>query len=289
MKKLLRTPAAASVNKAGAAQDPESFFNVRAGAGRRNGPEKSPRGKISPSAAYRAEPATRTSIHSGLRHRPAGRRAVSVYVQRILRSSDMRLQLRGLRCGRAHDARRTMVLPEFPQRGTATQALGQAPGSLFWQEGVPMVSIDLSTAECDGHAVVGLYGELDVTDAVGLTVALADIAVCYPNIIIDLTSLEFIDCCGLRALARAREQARRAGGDLLLAAPPRLALQILALSGLADVFSVHASVEQAEVLHAPRWGRKVGEEAVTLALAGAAAPPGRAGAEPQSTLERHPA
>ena len=152
-----------------------------------------------------------------------------------------------------------------------------------------MVSIDLSTAECDGHAVVGLYGELDVTDAVGLTVALADIAVCYPNIIIDLTSLEFIDCCGLRALARAREQARRAGGDLLLAAPPRLALQILALIGLADVFSVHASVEQAEVLHAPRWGRKVGEEAVTLALAGAAAPPGRAGAEPQSTLERHPA
>ena len=119
-----------------------------------------------------------------------------------------------------------------------------------------MVSIDLITVESDGHAVVGLCGELDVTDTAGFAVALADIAVCHPNIIIDLTGLEFMDCCGLRALARTREQARRAGGDLLLAAPQRLVLQILALTGLSDVFSVHASVTQAEVLHAPRWGRK---------------------------------
>ena len=68
---------------------------------------------------------------------------------------------------------------------------------------------------------------------------------CHPNVIIDLTGLEFIDCGGLRALAGAREQARRAGGELLLAAPQRLVLRMLALTGLVDVFSVHASLGHA--------------------------------------------
>jgi anti-sigma B factor antagonist len=112
-----------------------------------------------------------------------------------------------------------------------------------------MVSIDLSTVVRDGHAVVGLRGELDVTDAAGVTEALAGVAAGHPDIIIDLTGLEFIDCCGLWALTRAREQASRAGGRLLLAAPQQLVLRVLALTGLADVFSVHASVEQAELTY----------------------------------------
>jgi anti-sigma B factor antagonist len=108
-----------------------------------------------------------------------------------------------------------------------------------------MVSIEVSTVEYDGHAVAALRGELDVTEAAGVAAALAAIVVRYPNLVIDLTGLEFIDCCGLRALNEAREQARRAGGDLLLAAPQRLVRRLLGLTGLADVFSVHASLELA--------------------------------------------
>ena len=115
-----------------------------------------------------------------------------------------------------------------------------------------MVSMDLSTVVRDGHAVVGLRGELDVNDAAGVTVALADVVVGHPGIIIDLTALDFIDCSGLWALTRAREQAGRAGGGLLLAAPQQLVLRVLALTGLADVVPVHASVEQAELAYAPR-------------------------------------
>ena len=113
-----------------------------------------------------------------------------------------------------------------------------------------MVNIDLSSVVRDGHAVVGLRGELDVNDAAGVTVALAGVAAAHPDIIIDLTGLDFIDCCGLWALTRAREQASRAGGALLLAAPQQLVIRVLALTGLADVFSVHASVEQAELAYA---------------------------------------
>jgi len=113
-----------------------------------------------------------------------------------------------------------------------------------------MVNIDLSSVDRAGHAVVGLRGELDVTDAAGVTVALAGVVACHPDIIIDLTGLEYIDCYSLWALTRAQEQARLAGGGLLLAAPQQLVLRVLALTGLADVFSVHASVEQAELAYA---------------------------------------
>jgi STAS domain/Histidine kinase-like ATPase domain len=65
------------------------------------------------------------------------------------------------------------------------------------------------------------------------------------RIIVDLAALEFIDCCALDALGRVRAQARQADGDLLLAAPRGPVRRILALTGLIDVFSVHASVEDA--------------------------------------------
>ena len=108
-----------------------------------------------------------------------------------------------------------------------------------------MVSIDLSTAQGGGQAVVALRGEVDVTAAAGVAAALAEVVARHPDIIVDLADLAFIDCCGLRALAGAREQARQAGGDLQLAAAQRPVLRALALSSPAGAFSVYASVAQA--------------------------------------------
>ena len=51
--------------------------------------------------------------------------------------------------------------------------------------------------------------------------------------------------CALGVLGRVRAQARQAGGDLLLAAPRGPVRRVLALTGLIDVFSVYASVEDA--------------------------------------------
>jgi anti-sigma B factor antagonist len=111
-----------------------------------------------------------------------------------------------------------------------------------------MVTIDLRTVERDGLAVVGLRGELDAADAAGVAASLAGVVGQHPDIIIDLADLAFIDCGGLWALAGAREQAGREGDGLLLAAPQRLVLRVFALSGLADVFSIHPSLEQAEAV-----------------------------------------
>ena len=108
-----------------------------------------------------------------------------------------------------------------------------------------MISMDLSTSERDGRVVVALRGELDIADAASVAAALAAVAASQPEIIIDLSFLEFIDSSGVAALARGRKLARRAGGDLLLAAPQQQVLRVLAVTRLIEVFSVHASVDEA--------------------------------------------
>jgi anti-anti-sigma factor len=116
---------------------------------------------------------------------------------------------------------------------------------LLEQEGGPMFSVDLTTRECGGHVVVALRGELDMADAASVAAGLAEVAARAPEIIVDLAALAFIDSSGVAALAHGRRQARRAGGDLLLAAPQQQVLKILAITRLADAFSVHASVDEA--------------------------------------------
>jgi len=108
-----------------------------------------------------------------------------------------------------------------------------------------MISVDLSTRECDGHVIVALRGELDMADAVSVAAALAAVVAREPEIIVDLAGLEFIDSSGVAALARGRKQARHAGGDLRLAAAQQQVLRVLTLTRLIEAFPVHASVDEA--------------------------------------------
>jgi len=108
-----------------------------------------------------------------------------------------------------------------------------------------MLSVDLNTRPGDGYVVVELRGELDLADAAAVAAAIGAVAVREPEIIVDLAALEFIDSSGVAALAHGRKQARRAGGDLLLAAPEPRVLRTLTITRLIDAFSVHASVAEA--------------------------------------------
>jgi anti-sigma B factor antagonist len=110
---------------------------------------------------------------------------------------------------------------------------------------MPVFSTVLSIRGCDGHLVVALLGELDVADSAAVAAALMAAADREPRIVVDLASLEFIDVSGVAALARARKHARRAGGDLLLATPPRQMTRLLSIPALAYDFAVYASAEEA--------------------------------------------
>src|SRR2546423_2672442 len=108
-----------------------------------------------------------------------------------------------------------------------------------------MISVDLSTRDCDGHVIVALRGELDVADAVSVAAALTAVAAREPEIIVDLAGLEFIDSSGVAALARGGKQARHAGGDLRLAAAPQRGLRGLSPPPLVQAFPGPAPVDAA--------------------------------------------
>src|SRR5271155_2192029 len=97
------------------------------------------------------------------------------------------------------------------------------------QEGAFMFRMDLGPGERGGHVVVALRGELDLLFAPAVAAALQDLAASQPRMIGTLARLEFIEASGIEARARGRARARRAGGDLLLAAPTRPVRRILTI------------------------------------------------------------
>lgn len=109
-----------------------------------------------------------------------------------------------------------------------------------------MFNVELSVVGHGGHAVVALYGELDLADAPAVTSHLITaIAACGPSIIVDLAGLTFIDCCGLGVLVRVLQWTRECGGDMILAAPQQRVRKVLSVTRMIDVFSVYPSVDQA--------------------------------------------
>ena len=105
-----------------------------------------------------------------------------------------------------------------------------------------MRNVELPTRVCSGYAVVVLCGELDTRDAGDTAAAVAALAAGGQQLVIDLEPLDFIDCHAAGALLGVRGTARRAGGDVLLAAPRGPVLRLLSVLGVPGV---HASVAAA--------------------------------------------
>jgi anti-sigma B factor antagonist len=107
-----------------------------------------------------------------------------------------------------------------------------------------MVSVE-RRAPVGGHPVVALAGDLDVVGVAAAATAVAASITAGRRLIIDLDALESIDCSGVRALLSVQALARRAGGDVFLAAPQALVLRLVTLLRLADVLNTRASVAAA--------------------------------------------
>jgi anti-anti-sigma factor len=101
---------------------------------------------------------------------------------------------------------------------------------------------ELLTRVCGGYPVAVLRGELDTTDAESAASAVAALTADGRQLIIDLETLDFIDCHAAGVLLGVRKAARQAGGDVLLAAPHGPVRRLLTM---LEVTSVHASVADA--------------------------------------------
>jgi len=136
-----------------------------------------------------------------------------------------------------------------------------------------MPGVELSTSACDGHVVVAVRGDLDISGAAGAGAAITALVVPDCCLIIDMSALDFIDRGSLDALLRVQWLAWSTGGDVMLAAPQRHVLQFLALTGRDHVFLIHVGV-QAAVACLPGRGARYGGRplAVSTARSGRAAP-----------------
>jgi anti-anti-sigma factor len=114
------------------------------------------------------------------------------------------------------------------------------------EEESPVQHLQLTTQEVDGHAVVGLRGELDIATVDDLRHDLRKARQSYgEHVILDLTELEFMDSQGLSVIVGCHKAVTAAGGSLALVAPRPIVRRTLEITGLSGRLSVFDSVEEA--------------------------------------------
>jgi len=113
------------------------------------------------------------------------------------------------------------------------------------QEPAPF-SRHLRTHRHRDHLVLELLGEIDIAAAAEIGPYL-DRVTTDPEarVVIDLRSVEFFDCSGLRLLYRARARVLDHGGRLHLVCTQPLILRILRITGLSRLLPPHPTPDAA--------------------------------------------
>ncbi|MFJ9863943.1 anti-sigma factor antagonist [Streptomyces sp. NPDC101165] len=114
------------------------------------------------------------------------------------------------------------------------------------QEGPTPLTRHLRIREDRGHTVVEFRGEIDIAAATEIAPALDRITDrSGVRIVIDLRSVEFFDCSGLRLLYRARSRVLERGGRLHLVCTHPLTLRVFRVTGLSRLLPPQATPEAA--------------------------------------------
>jgi len=90
-----------------------------------------------------------------------------------------------------------------------------------------------------GHALVILTGELDVSTAGGLYEELARLS--HDGIVhvaLDLSGLEFMDSTGISVIIAEHKRTASAGGELIILTPHHNVRRVFEVAGLMDVLDV---------------------------------------------------
>jgi anti-anti-sigma factor len=122
---------------------------------------------------------------------------------------------------------------------TPTAANGHRPASPPDTAAPELLTI---SEECVGRrAVLSVSGELDLSNAMDLRVAIESAAARAFEVWLDLSALKFMDSSGLHALTEARLRLIEANKRLTVICPQGPVLRVLALTGFDRVFDIHAS------------------------------------------------
>jgi anti-sigma B factor antagonist len=108
------------------------------------------------------------------------------------------------------------------------------------------VEITLATRQAQGRAIVDVAGEVDVHTAPELDAVISSlIAEGNPRVIVDLSSVEFLDSTGLGVLVKALKRVRETDGSLDVVASADRITKVFRITGLDAVIGIYASVDDA--------------------------------------------
>jgi anti-sigma B factor antagonist len=100
-------------------------------------------------------------------------------------------------------------------------------------------SFEMRIKEENASTVIDLIGDLDFHTARRLREKLLELhAGGANNVVLDMTSLEFIDSSGLSVLVAGLKRLRNSQGNLTLRAIPEQTRRVLEVSGLSRVLSI---------------------------------------------------
>jgi anti-sigma B factor antagonist len=108
------------------------------------------------------------------------------------------------------------------------------------------VEISVEQTSAGSVPVLAVNGEVDVYSAPALKDKITElIGSGQTTLIVDLSSVAFLDSTGLGALVEARAATSEAGGALPLVCSQERILKLFTITGLDGVFSIHPSVSDA--------------------------------------------
>jgi anti-sigma B factor antagonist len=110
------------------------------------------------------------------------------------------------------------------------------------------MDLTLEMNDAESRTVVRVAGDVDIDSAPALRVAVRDLLDKGRRaLVVDVSSVDFIDSTGLGVLVGALNETRQQQGTLELICTQRRMLNLLRLTGLDEAFTVHESdfLEQA--------------------------------------------
>ncbi|HEY7222312.1 MAG TPA: STAS domain-containing protein [Micromonosporaceae bacterium] len=117
------------------------------------------------------------------------------------------------------------------------------------------MELSLAARTVSEHVVLEVGGEIDVYTAPKLRERLIELVNAgQKHVVVDLGRVEFLDSTGLGVLVGAHRRLRARDGSLDLVCPHERLLKVFRITGLDNVFDIHASVAEATGGAAARTG-----------------------------------
>lgn len=110
------------------------------------------------------------------------------------------------------------------------------------------MNLGIESYRRDGWAIVEVDGEVDISNAETLRIAIDDCHQCGDvNVIVNLSTVPFVDSSGLGVLASSLKVAVQKGGKLRVVVVADAVRKIFFITGLDGSFELYQSLESALV------------------------------------------